>query len=90
MATIGRDTAPYRLFLRLFWIWSERERLLRLGRLVYRGGEGPGTASGGYSAKLSLALRPRLLAWRFDRDDKEVTLLGVRFHHLKSFGGWIT
>jgi mono/diheme cytochrome c family protein len=62
--------------------------LLRLGRYVYAKGT-PGVPGGGYTAKLSLALTPRL--FRIERDYGEfgITLFGVRIHHLKSYGGWM-
>jgi len=86
---IGNNTAPYKMFANLFCRWDKQAKMLRMGRLVYCGGSGPGTNRGGYSAKLSLAICPRILSWRFSRDDWEVTLLGVRLHHKKSHGGWI-
>ncbi len=42
----------------------------------------------GYSSKLSLAMSPnwfRVLTW--ERDDKELYLLGLRVHHRRSYGG---
>lgn len=86
---LGHDGIPYRVFLNLFVTWCKRRRLLRLGRLVWARGGGPATR-GGYSAQLSLALRPKLIGWRFDWNDWELTVFGCRLHHVKSFGGWIT
>lgn len=86
--TIGREEMPYRCFAKLFARWSPRERLLRLGRIVWRRGEGPGGGKG-YSAKLSLALTPSLVQFRRDWCEWSLTLLGVRVHYLRSYGGWI-
>lgn len=87
--TIGRSEAPYRCFAKLFATWSPAERLLRLGRIVYSRGN-PGQPGGGYSAKLSLGLTPRLLRLRRGWHEWEAVLFGVRLHHKKSFGGWET
>ena len=58
----------------------------RLLRVVWvRGTPGDGR---GYSAKLSLALTPVLLDWHWDAEhDLSVTLLGVRVHYCRSYGG---
>ena len=60
-------------------------RLVRLARLVWqRGKVGDGE---GYSVKLSLALRPRLVEWRREADGWLGTLAGIRVHYRRSYGG---
>lgn len=86
--TIGRSQAPYRCFAKLFLTWSPTERLLRMGRLCWANGK-PGQPGGGYSASLSMGLTPRL--FRFQRGllgEWALTLLGVRVHHKRSYGGY--
>ncbi len=64
---------------------SPRERIFRLFRVVWtRGAVGDGS---GCSSKLSVALAPRLA--RFDREFNGwfLTILGVRIHKQRSFGG---
>jgi len=77
-------------FMKLFLTWDSR--LLRLGRLVYHRGTPGGEAGtpGGYSAKISLALTPVLFRWRSEYFGWILIVFGVRVHHQKSFGGWIT
>lgn len=88
--TIGRQEFGKRprCFLKLFCTWSPEERVLRLGRLVWdRGRIGDGK---GYSAKVSLALAPRLLSWSREYWGLVVTFLGVRLHYQRSYGGALT
>lgn len=87
--TIGNNRAPYRWFAKLFCTWSQRERLLRLGRLVWANGK-PGLPGGGYSAKISLGLTPRLFAFRRDiLGEWSLVVAGIRLHYTRSYGGWI-
>lgn len=86
--TIGSDRIPYRCFLKWVGRWSPRERMLRLCRLVWRRGE-PGRPGGGYSAKLSLAVVPSLFRFTTEFHGWAVTLLGLRVHYQRSYGGWI-
>lgn len=75
-------------FVKLFCRWDSDCKLLRLGRIVWhRGKVGDGK---GYSAKLSLALSPRLFKVRREYESLSVTLLGVRLHYQRSFGGYMT
>lgn len=61
--------------------------MLRLFRVVWtRGTPGDGN---GYSAKASLALRPMVLHFARRWWEWEVTLFGVRFHYMRSYGGII-
>lgn len=85
---IGKNQIPYVWFLELFVTWCARSRLLRLGRIVWAKGK-PGLPGGGYSAQLSLALAPRLFAFKRECHDVWLTLLGVRVHYRRSYGGWI-
>lgn len=78
-----------RTFLTRVCRWDSRAKLFRVARFVYARKGGP-VRIGGYSAKASIALSPVLL--RFVRDDLDswaITILGVRFHYLRSYGGWI-
>ena len=84
---IGSDRYPYRCFAKMFVTWDQRALVLRLGRLVWARGK---MMHGGYTAKLSLALTPRL--FQFSREWKYsfcLTLLGVRLHYERSYGGVI-
>lgn len=85
---LGSDEVPYRWFIKYVGRWSPQERMLRLARIVWSRGEGPGTGKG-YCAKLSLALRPRLLQLHFEQDGWALTLCGVRVHYMRSYGGWM-
>jgi hypothetical protein len=60
-------------------------RILRLFRVMWiRGTVGDGH---GYSAKLSLALRPALFGFHREWQQFFVTVLGVRVHFQRSYGG---
>lgn len=85
---IGNNQIPYRRFAKLFCTWDSRAKLLRLGRLVWKCGEGPGFGKG-HCSMLSLALTPKLFGFRREHFDTFVTLFGVRLHFQRSFGGWI-
>lgn len=62
-----------------------RARMLRLFRVMWtRGTVGDGA---GYSAKLSLALRLALFGVRREWQAVFVTLLGVRVHFERAYGG---
>lgn len=59
----------------------------RLFRVLWERGE-VGFGNGGYSAKLSVALTPRL--WRFSRNESHdllITILGLRIGYTRSYGG---
>lgn len=69
------------------WVgsWDSQSRNLRLFRVMWvRGRVGDGK---GYSVKLSVALRPTLFAVRREFEALRVTLLGVRVHYQRSYGG---
>jgi hypothetical protein len=72
------------------WVgrWSPEEKVLRLFRVVWCRGT-PGTASGGYSAKFSVSLSPRLFSVRREFWSYAITLLGLRLHYMRSYGGYI-
>lgn len=68
--------------------WDPQFRALRLCRVMWERGEGPGIAGpGNYSAKLSLALRLKLLAFERAWDGFDLTLAGVRVHLKRNHGG---
>lgn len=65
--------------------YDPSNRMLRLARLMWqRGKVGDGV---GYSAKLSIGLRPAIFAFHRDWDGWRLTVLGVRLHHQRSYGG---
>jgi len=87
---IGKAQAPYRCFTKSVFRWSPSDRLFRVGRIVWARGDGPGKTGGGYSAKLSLALAPVLIGWKKEWRSIAVTVLGIRVHYMRSYGGWLT
>jgi hypothetical protein len=64
--------------------YSDRERMVRLFRLIWERGE---VGHGGYSAKFTVGLAPKLLIWRREWDGWLLYLLGVRLHFKRSWGG---
>jgi len=59
----------------------------RLLRIVWVRGT-VGIPDGGYSAKLTLAVWPKLVGWeRLCSTDWSLTLLGLRIHYSRSYGG---
>ncbi|NTG07134.1 hypothetical protein [Rhizobium rhizogenes] len=67
--------------------FDEIQKHLRLFRLIWERGR-PGVPGGGYSAKLAIGLRPRL----FEREREYgkaflFTILGLRIHYSRSYGG---
>ena len=73
--------------MKLKWVgrYDPSNRLLRIARLIYeRGVVGDGK---GYSAKFSVGLRPTLFMWRRESDGWLLTILGLRLHHMKAWGG---
>lgn len=85
----GNSRVPYRWFVKWVGTYSQRERKVRLFRVVWsrKGGPGDGT---GWSSKLSVNLVPRLFAWKRDRFDFYVTVLGLQIHKQRHWGGWIS
>ncbi|MCZ7496276.1 hypothetical protein O8B39_17385 [Agrobacterium rhizogenes] len=66
---------------------DEIQRHFRLFRLLWERGT-PGVPGGGYSAKLAIGLRPRF----FERERESgkaflFTILGLRIHYSRSYGG---
>lgn len=76
-----------RLFVVRVCRWSATEKLLRLVRVVWARGH---VGFGGYSAKVSLGLTPKLFHFRRGWNEFHLTLLGVRLHYLRSYGGMLT
>jgi hypothetical protein len=76
--------------MRLKWVfrWDDIQRFWRIARILWERGDGPGTGRG-YSAKLSFALDPKLfrLPERDASTDWRFTLLGLRLHYCRSYGG---
>ena len=64
--------------------YDPSNRLLRLARLMWQRGS---VGNGGYSAKLSVGLRPALFAFHRDWDGWRIIVAGIRVHFQKSFGG---
>jgi len=67
--------------------FDEIQNHLRLFRLMWERGT-PGVPGGGYSAKLAIGLRPRI----FHREREYgkaflFTILGLRVHYSRSYGG---
>lgn len=62
--------------------FDEIQGHLRLFRIMWERGE-VGQAGGGYSAKLAVGLMPKVFHW----DDGRLTVLGVRVHYCRSYGG---
>lgn len=76
--------------MRFKWVFrrDEIQRFFRIARICWERGE-PGKPGGGYSAKFSIALTPRIFRW-IERDattDWRVTILGIRLHYSRSYGG---
>ena len=86
---LGSDEVPYRLFVKVVITVSRRERKVRLFRIVWSRYGGPSDGSG-WSAMLSVNLRPRIVAFSRDCHDTRICLLGVEIHHQRHWGGWIT
>jgi hypothetical protein len=64
---------------------DRRSNLVRLFRVMWdRGTVGDGK---GYSNQFSVALRPAWFRWHRETDHWFVTVLGVRFHYARSWGG---
>lgn len=75
--------------MRVKWVFRRdtTQGFYRVLRVLWsRGNPGDGV---GYSAKLSVALHPRLWSApkRDTRMDWRVTFLGVRLHYCRSYGG---
>lgn len=80
------NTIPYKCFVK--WVGTISHEKIRLFRIVWSRKGGPG--NGGWSAKFSVNLVPRLFAWYRDRFDFYLTILGVQFHKQRHCGGWIS
>ena len=72
---------------RVKWVgrWDAGNQLLRLCRVMWTVGQ-PGDGKG-HSVKMSLGLRPSLFRWCRENDGWLLTVLGVRLHLRRSFGG---
>lgn len=74
--------------LRFKWVLRRDniQGIFRLFRIMWERGD-VGFDASGYSTKFSVALSPGLLAWQKQGSSIEVTLLGLRFHRCRSYGG---
>lgn len=71
--------------------WSPKERLYRVGSVIWRRGLGPGHgAPTNYDAMFTVALcLPWHIGFRRDLDGWRCWALGVRVHYARSYGGAI-
>ncbi len=65
--------------------YDPRNHLLRIGRIMWE--RGTVGSEGSYSVKLTLGLRPSLLSWRRESTGWLLTVLGLRLHYDRSYGG---
>lgn len=76
--------------MRMKWVFRRDtiQGFFRLVRFLWERGE-VGFGNGGYSAKLSVALDPAIIRFpqRDANTDWRFTLLGVRVHYCRSYGG---
>lgn len=67
--------------------FDEIQKHFRLFRLMWERGK-PGVPGGGYSAKLAIGLRPRFFEWERESGKAFLfTILGLRVHYSRSYGG---
>lgn len=64
--------------------YDPTNKLLRICRAMWTRGE---FGEGGYSAKLSLGLHPVLFRWRREFSGWSLSILFLRLHYMRSFGG---
>jgi hypothetical protein len=76
--------------MRFKWVLrrDEIQQHFRLFRIMWERGNPVVPGSGGYSAKLAIGLRPRI----YEREQEFgaaflVTILGLRVHYARSYGG---
>lgn len=92
MSAMTPHMKRHSLTARMFTSYDPQRRLFRFACIMWHRGR---AADGvGYSSKLSFALRPKLFQWqtygnvRNTYDDVfDVTVLGVRVHLQRSYGG---
>lgn len=85
------EPLPYPLRFKPVMRWDRRERVYRLFRIMWVHGR-VGDGNGGYSAKLSAALTPRVVGFRrgsMHRPDWTVIVLGLRFHYQRAYGAFM-
>lgn len=97
--SLERKRKEYPRFKRVL-TWSREEKRLRLFRVLWMKGLGPGYgAPENYSAMLSVALEWKLedlwvgAFWNGDRDECTLWLcilpcLPIRLHYKRAYGGW--
>lgn len=73
-----------RMKIKSVFRYDRESSMLRLFRIV---GERGSTGFGGYSWKLSAALRPALFRFNRELEGWILTVLGLRIHYKRSYGG---
>lgn len=87
MAMKGQRVKLHDIRFKRVFRWDSHNKLLRLFRIMWeRGNVGDGR---GYSAKFSLACTPRIIGWHRGMFDWALTVLGLRVHYLRAYGGHI-
>jgi hypothetical protein len=78
-----------RAAIRFLWVWrwDKGAKLLRVCRWYWATGD-DATVKGWHSSKLSIALTPRLWNRTPELWGWSVTILGVRLHRKRAYGGW--
>ena len=64
--------------------WDDTQRKYRLFRATWTWGD---VGYGGYSVKVSLAIRPKWLGWGKEYWGCTLTMLGFSMHYKRSYGG---
>lgn len=67
--------------------WDGRRNIYRIGRVIWQTGV---HGHGGYSAKLTISLKPTIYELLFRQYGWDLTILGVRLSVLRSYGGYFT
>lgn len=66
--------------------WDSTQKLFRLARFVWQRGT-VGDGSGGYSAKFTVGLTPRLFCFGREYAGWRLALCGLRLGYQRSYGG---
>jgi hypothetical protein len=72
------------MFFKNVMCWDSQQKKFRLFRFVWNKGE---VGAGGYSTKISAAIRPQLFSFWKDFREWQLTLFGVSVHKKVSYGG---
>jgi hypothetical protein len=78
----------HKLRFKYLGIWSAREKKLRICKWTWATGKNP-RVDGWHSSSFRISLWPKIFHFSSEYGGWAITIIGIRFHRKKAYGGWL-